>query len=72
MANKCRLDCLTTSIPEVKCPHCIKAIQKICVIIKAKQTICIHHAMKTPKAKLISAKSKYAQEIQNRDQTCPG
>ena len=61
--------CLATPVSEVKCTHCIKLMQTKYIISKANETIYIHHAMKTPKAKLISAKnSKICQEIENRDQ----
>ena len=61
------MDCLATSVQEVKFTRCITMIQAKSPIIKANQTICTHHVMKTPKAKLISAKkSKIYQELENR------
>ena len=66
------MDCLVTPIPEVKCTICIKIMQTKFATIKAYQTICTHHTIQTPKAKLISAKNnKIYEELENRDKICP-
>ena len=57
------MDCLATSVPEVKCTCCITMVQTKSVIIQANQTICIHDVLKTLKAKLITAKN--AKSIKN-------
>ena len=61
--KKCRMDCLATSVPEVKCTRCITMVQTK-PVKSANQTICIHDVMKTPKAKLITAK-KTAKSTKN-------
>ena len=66
------MDCLATSVPEVKCTRCITMVQTQ-PVKSANQAICIQDVMKTPKAKLITEKnSKIYQELENRDQICTG